>query len=960
MKTLPRAVVGAWLLAAVAGPAVLAAGEPSFRFDAAAKTLAVNTGRLELTILGGAVVALKDTRTGEIFSAGATSSDLEAAKAGALCSQEPAVAKRLGIKAATVARRPRPSSPVAFRQTDARFGVLTYAGLDRGEAEDEWQLHVRIEEQGEFSFRLELRLRDPEWLASEVYLPFTKLTAPAVILGSGERFARDEPAATSRCMRIANNIYAPPLAVIEGARGVVGLWPEGSVSAYDDLTLFHRPEHDEVVPQVCLAFHAKDPDTADEPGVTRSSWWRIAALPSWLDVAKRYRAHLERTAGARPLWEQTPAWVRGIHAVCTERPNTKDPALADAFYARLAERFDPQKLLLFHWNGNCILLFGDHRYMTELYYPKPQEIAALRRHGFRWLGYHPYVLVFSPQGRQKHLEETRQRGFGVPADFTFRPDYAGPPDAAAFDDYFRPVAAGYYAPLETSPSLWTLHPGAKIVREYLAHNLGNYCRQHEMHGCYFDILGADHVGQCLDNAPTDRRVMEGHDWRRGEEAACREMKAANPDLALMSEVQGAWTTLHTFYTWEGETHLTHPQPVRLNHPLRTACWGSYTWTQTDNPEALPLLAGLPTVRLADDWSVARAKLYMDEELFHDVPEHWDREALACFRAKGGRWFQYRQFPWGDAYVDEARRVRLGRLVRQATFPLTQPARIPHWVGYQERVPVGLSPLQTYNFIAEPPADAETTQRRITLRKLSAGAFLSAVYHAAGQSVVELGTTGTPGDGTIEVQFHQECLAVFDAKRDTVGPFPAGTVHSFSPRVPGGLVFVWQPPKAADAKLTRNFVGASGHLHTNGLPYEWWTYNSAVRVTPFAARPEAAATPALELGTGLHRVWCSQWVELAAGAKPALRFELAYPPAEQPQRPPPRTLTWSVRVNGTEVWREAVPAAAGVRDRAVSLADYAGRRVLLTMSAEEPSPADVTPNHELTPARFVNLRITDNP
>lgn len=941
-------------------PASAIAGE-SFRFEAETNTLTVNTGRLELRILGGAAVAVRDLQTGEVFSEDADWHDVAKAGAGAVCGPEAAAAKRLGLAVTTVARKPQASSPVEFQQSSPCEGVLIYTGLSgsmqAASAADELRLYFRVEDRGELSFRMEVRLRDSESLAREVYLPFVKLTSPAVVLGSGERFARGDEAAKSRCMRIANNIYSPPVAVVEGRRGVLGLWPEPVSFGYDDLTLAHQPECDELVPQVCLAFNARDPDTANKPGVTRSSWWRVAALPSWLDVARRYRAQLEQRTGVKPLWEQTPAWVRNVHAVCKERPQTKDLTQADKFYADLAARFDPQKLLLFYWNGNCILLFGDHRYMTEFQYPTPAEIAALRKQGFRWLGYHPYVLVFSPQGQIRHLEEARRRGFGVPDDYAFQPDYAGHPEAAAFYDYFRPVAAGYYAKLEESLSLWTLHPGTQLVRDYLGRNVGNYCRLHEMSGCYFDILGADHAGQCLENAPDDRRIMEGNDWRRGEELACRAIKAANPDLAVMSEVQGDWTTVHTFYTWEGESHLTHPQPVRLNHPLRAACWGSYTWTQTDSPEAVALLAGLPAVKLADDWSVARGKLYMDEELFHDLPDQWDPDALAYFRAKGGRWFEYRRMPWGDAYVESSGgRVRLGRLLQQAAFPLSQPARIQNWAGYRDGRPIGLNPARTYDFMMEPPSP----DGRVWLTCLPPGACITAIRHAPQQSVIEIGAAQESAAAEVEVLFHRDCLAVRDAAQDHAGPFPAGTAAKFTTRLPGGLVFAWQEPKPVDARFTSNFLGTSGHLRANGVPYDWWTYNSAIRSTTFTMNEQDAPTPVMELGTGLHRAWCDQWVQLSADAQPVLRFDLGYPASEDSKQRPPRPLIWSVRVNGAEVWRERVAPGGDWLPREVALAEYAGRTVLVTFSAEEESGSDVSPTHLLTPARLGNVRLENNP
>jgi hypothetical protein len=72
------------------------------------------------------------------------------------------------------------------------------------------------------------------------------------------------------------------------------------------------------------------------------------------------------------------------------------------------------------------------------------------------------------------------------------------------------------------------------------------------------------------------------------------------------------------------------------------------------------------------------------------------------------------------------------------------------------------------------------------------------------------------------------------------------------------------------------------------------------------------------------------------------------------------LSWSLRVNGTEVWRERVAPGGEWLPREVSLADYAGRTVLMTFSAEEESDSDVSPTHLLTPARFGNVRLVNNP
>ena len=948
------------LLIAVSLCATTARGEQAFEFDAQKKTLVIRTPALQLTIQGGAVTALTDCRTGEVFSPGATAEAMEKATVGAVCGDGAQRATELGNKVRPpVSRKPSATSPVTFSQTSANEAVLTYKGLSGGPPEDELRLGLRLEENGELSFRVEARMADAARAAREVYLPFVGLTPPAVIAGSGERFARNDPPFSARCMRIANNLYNPPLAVIEGAKGVIGMWPEPKTVGYDDMVVNHTPDADEVIPQVCLAFGAKDLETAGEPGVTRTSWWRLAALPSWLDGAKRYRAGFERRTGAKPLWEQSPAWVRDIHAVCMERATKPDEASSEKFYADLAQQFDPKKLLLFYWNGNCIVAFGDHRYLTNFQYPKPQEIEALKHHGFRWIGYHPYNLIFSPKGMDIYLDQNRKRGFGVPEGYTFQPDYAGPPGLQAWYDYWRPVAGGYYKPLDESKTLGMLHTGAKITREYLARNFGNYCRAHGMSGCYMDTLGADHSYQYITNVPTDRRITEGRDDRLGACEACREMKAANPDLVLMSEVQSEWTMPHTFYTWEGESHITHPTPPRLNHPMRAACWGSYTWTMTEGPEAVALLAGLPPVKLADDWSVARARLYVTEEFFNDLPEKWDPEALACYRGKGGKWFQYRRMPWGYAYVEmglPGPKVRLGRLVNQAAFPLPLPARIQNWGGYRDGKPVGMDPARTYNFLLEPAQP----EGRFWITGLPEGAFIAAIRHAETHSVVELGSAAPIPAGKVKVVLHRKCLAVSDAARDLTGPFEEGAARELETAIPGGLVFLWQEPKPADGRFTPGFLGNTGHLEANGLPYSYWTYNSTIRRADAALNGKTPAESVIEIGTGLHRGYSEQWFDLASGARPVLRFDIGYAPPDDPKQRPPRPLAWSVRVNGKEVWREMVKAEAVWRPREVPLAEFAGRRVLITLSAEETADSNVAPTHLLVPARFGHVRLTDNP
>ncbi|OIO96240.1 MAG: hypothetical protein AUJ92_06435 [Armatimonadetes bacterium CG2_30_59_28] len=933
------------------------------QFDETSDSLTVATRKLKMVVRLGAVVELRDFRTGEVFSSDASPEMLAASTTGMNRGPEPAALKSGKVQQGKrVQRKVIPSSTVTCTQVSPKEATLTYRGLSDGPPDDELRLSFRLEANGEIGFRVEAAVQDPLFTAGDVSLPFTGLTTQAVILGSGERVARSDAAYDERCMRIANNLYSPAVGVIEGTKGVIGVWPEPEDWAYDDLMLRHKPEGDELIPQVSLSFDSIDSSTVKEPGVARSSWWRLASLPTWLDVARRYRANLEKRTGVKPLWEHNPAWVRNIHAVTKERPGASDAAKADEFYANLAKQIDAKKLLLFYWNGNCIILFGDHRYMTSFGYPKPEEIDALKKYGFHWMGYHPYDLVMSPKGKDLHMQKNRERGFGIPDDYVFKPDYAGPPSAEAFYNYFRPVSAGYYQPLEESTGLWVLHPGAKIVRDYLVRNWGNYCRTHRMSGSYMDTHGADHSSHFAHNAPEDRRIMEGRDWRKSEELATREMLRKNPELALMSEVQGEWTTIHTFYTWEGESHLTHPTPVKLNHPMRAALWGSYTWTRWDDvesPQGLALMAGLPPVNLRDEWSIARAKLYTEEELFHDLPATWDPQALAYLRGRDGKWFQYRTMPWGQAYVEVKGKnldVRLGRVINQTGFPLNRPARIQDWCAYRDGRPIGLSPSTTYDFIAEAPRPTG----KVWLTQLPPGVFVHAVRHSDHQSTIELGSTEKPTEGKVTVAFHEKCLGVADALKEYPGPFEAGQTLDLTTPTPGGIVFKWKEPKPVDARFTFAFLGPNGHTKKNGIPYHYYTANSGIQNTTYAITDKEKPRRVIVLGTGLHRAWMEQWVTLAPNSDATLCFDVGYPLEQRQYGKPPFPLVCTIRVNGNEVHRATIQAKKEWQPQRMSLAQYAGRTVLVCLSAEESPNGTIAPHHTDIPIRLGNIRIINNP
>jgi hypothetical protein len=136
----------------------------------------------------------------------------------------------------------------------------------------------------------------------------------------------------------------------------------------------------------------------------------------------------------------------------------------------------------------------------------------------------------------------------------------------------------------------------------------------------------------------------------------------------MSEYQSPWMLPLVFFSWEGSaTHVKQSShaKTRLNHPIRVALTGSYSWTRESNEEvqddiASALLGTLPQINLVGDrqidneravWSQARARLFCEQELFNDIPDIWDEDALAYYRSKDGNWFKFVKIDKTYGYVE---------------------------------------------------------------------------------------------------------------------------------------------------------------------------------------------------------------------------------------------------------------------------------------------------------------------
>jgi len=832
-----------------------------------------------------------------------------------------------------------------FRQVDGRRAEIAYRGLGAA-ANAEIRYEIRVEpDANELLLTASARLPDAEENPVSLDLPVAGVKVDRLIFGAGLTFTGEEPPGVFTALRPANNLYGPPLCILDKPEGCVAIWHD-SPFRRDNLTLIHQTEVDDLV-----LTSGRDPSET-ERGVIRNAGWRIALFRNWVEAARRYRSWFEEKTGAKPLWQQNPAWLRNIHAVCTDGYNTKQP---EEFFARLAADFDPERLLVFWWNGSWIILFGDHRYMAKSALPKPQTVTALLKHGFRWLGYHPYLMIPAPAFIKSRTADLGARG-ELPDNYAFTPDYGGPTER--FHDAFRPFAAGRYADIADA-GRWMIHPAAKPVQQYLALNFRNYCRAHRMSGAYMDTLGCD----TQVHYPTELKAIDGVTYLQGESDMLRRLKEACPDLAVMGEVQTEWSTARTFYTWTGAAHVLR---TRLSHPLRTALWGSYTWTREVRRLDLrgcALMGTLPELDLTDEWSRARCRLFMDEELFNDLPDgEWGQDTLAHYRGRDGKRFAFKLLPFGDAYVEitpAGETVRLGRLSGRSRSDFERPVSIRDWIGYDARDRcIGLNPAagKAYPFLCEaPPA-----KMPVRVLALPDGVFINSARHRDAYTVIELGRTpeGTTS-GIVQLRLGRDCLRISDASRDATGPLASGRLVSWQTEFPGGVVLVWAEPQTAAGHFTRAFLGDCAHLSAVGLPQRSFTHNAYKR---FELHAHGDATlPALRVGQGCFRGLTEQWVRLAAGAAPRLKFLVAYPPpkrGDHNRNSARRPFHYSVRVNGKLVWREEAEPSAQWQAKEVSLQPFAGRDALLTISAEWEQ--ERAPSHLHFPARFGRIRIDDNP
>jgi len=603
----------------------------SFKFEN--KRLNISTSTMDLGIEGGAIVYIKDKTSGEILINTSPWTNRPTFSGGFV---------------------PTQTTPVAFEQLSSNKGRLTYT-LSLG---NNLLIDATIEDSGEVIINL---TGTGSSVSRSIDLPIMNFQKQSAILGSGAKYVRSDPSFTDYANYYGYGISAPNMVVLEGTNSVLSAWPEATYyNSVENIQLQHNAAYDHAI-----LITKQNPNNTNSQ-LIKSSPLRIGTYPTWVKAAKRWKIRFEERTGAKPLWENPTPWVRNIHAVYYPRGETDS-----SDYSTLSSMVAPSKLLMFMWNGDRIVLFGDHTYAIKITLPTPEVLQIIRQNGWPLVLYHPYNLLHSDNGTTTRLNFLSQQGW-LPPGYQFNPDYEGTPEN--WSNYWSDVKVHYS---EDEHDL--IHSGSTKYKNYLVRNFGNYCNIHKCNGSYFDTLGAN-AGEEL-FAPQGKKIVDGQDFIVGEESAIKNMLEKRPDLAIMSEYQAPWLLHLSFYTWEStKTHIdqqvyTHS---KLNHPLRAALTGSYSWMKELNEPSYSddkmnaLLGTLPQISLRGDlsvvdaradWSQARGKLFCDEELFSDLPDTWDSDALAYYKSqRTGNWFKAiinnGNFQYIEKFSDGKQTIRL--------------------------------------------------------------------------------------------------------------------------------------------------------------------------------------------------------------------------------------------------------------------------------------------------------------
>ena len=305
--------------------------------------------------------------------------------------------------------------------------------------------------------------------------------------------------------------------------------------------------------------------------------------------------------------------------------------------------------------------------------------------------------------------------------------------------------------------------------------------------------------------------------------------------------------------------------------MKTALWGSYCWRREHDvaPDESALLGMLPELDYNDPWSIARAQLFTEEELYNDLPENWEPAALAYYRGKNNQWYQFRKTSFGDAfyklaYNGKPEKLLFGRYIGQREGLKKLPTWIPGWPAYKDNRPIGLNPDRNYNFLLGKPQKSQGFE----IVGMPDNVYISAVRPAKGWTVIEFNSSvKTMKTISVAVSFSKSCAGIAEYDKKLKGPIPAGKivdVNLHPVNGSAGMVIVWDKIETVNNRRRAILHQKHGKLYPNGLPDTGFWYNSGFYQRDCSVGGKKY--PSIYIGPGRARGYAEAWVELVANSK----------------------------------------------------------------------------------------------
>lgn len=787
--------------------------------------------------------------------------------------------------------------------------------------------HEIITEKDDILIRSGVKNANLKKYQDSIDLHIAYLKPDAVITGKGSKTLRKDPARSEMLLWPGSSFYFPRVIMLENKKNCVMIYNE-SAQPYHNLHLYHTPESDHVILRGGdhgLLFRTGK--TLLDPKNYCSGYWRFSVHSDWAAAARYWRKEFEKRTGARPLWKNKSSVARKIHAVYTGTPNLGWKEKPEEYYKKLASEFNPENLLLLYWNANSIVTLCDHTYTLK---PNPTQSMkdVFRKLGFQWMAFHGYTLTCNESAiATRHAPFKRNKSF--PANYKFNPDYQGKPE-----DFYKNMDP--YLSRRSGP-LAMLNPASKYVADYLVRNINNYVKYHDAIGCYLDISGAVHYA-----LKPDKIVFDGRTYTEGDVEVFRRLREANPELLTMTEYSGEWIIPYNFYVWQSGT-VFRKEKIRINHPIRAALFGSYVWTREKTTDDFPLknvyyatlpevVAGYGSKNLEKDlyypWYVERAKLFVREKLFNDIPPgKWDPAVLGYYRSEKNGFFQFRKTKTGYAYTDAKGNELLG--IYENVTRGNKNFYIADWMAYDsDGRAIGLNPEKSYMFIKTPQ------KLPFVITKLSKDTYLDQIRSNKDWTTILL-ASGKAKTAEFSVKFDSVPAKVLLSGKEIK---VSGKEWKTSAALPASLVVYHKNPVAAapEKMLTRTnwkkgFIGINGVRESHG--YRGYFYNFEQTFNHFTANKVKKTS--LNSGCGHYSSYNEKLVKIPAG-KTKMKLEFALNnKAKQP-------MILAVSANGIKLADLKIQSKDAWQNAEFNIEKFAGQDTIITITFRYPSIKDSKP------------------